>query len=192
MKKADTKLKKKTRPHPAKARTRSTNSTSHNGHRPSPKNLTAPPIKTNAHGIPDYRLETTPCSIVREWMKGELRYQASGDLKQPVPPLRESRYLNKEQSLEIYRYMLTHRRLEETLEVLYKQSKVVGGVYFGLGQEGCSVAAAYALDKDDWLGPMIRNQGAVLVRGFRPRDTMLQYMAKAGSPTRGRDGASAY
>jgi pyruvate dehydrogenase E1 component alpha subunit/2-oxoisovalerate dehydrogenase E1 component alpha subunit len=37
---------------------------------------------------------------------------------------------------------------------------------------------------------MIRNQGALLVRGFAPRDIMMQYMAKADSPTKGRDGTS--
>ena len=37
---------------------------------------------------------------------------------------------------------------------------------------------------------MIRNQGALLVRGFKARDTMMQYMAKADSPTKGRDGTS--
>jgi pyruvate dehydrogenase E1 component alpha subunit/2-oxoisovalerate dehydrogenase E1 component alpha subunit len=37
---------------------------------------------------------------------------------------------------------------------------------------------------------MIRNQGSLLVRGFRASDTMMQYMAKADSPTRGRDGTS--
>src|SRR5438270_3308182 len=30
------------------------------------------------------------------------------------------------------------------------QQKVIGGVYLGLGQEGCSCAAAYALTKTDW------------------------------------------
>jgi TPP-dependent pyruvate/acetoin dehydrogenase alpha subunit len=40
------------------------------------------------------------------------------------------------------------------------------------------------------MGPMIRNQGALLVRGFRPADIMMQYMAKAGSPTGGRDTTS--
>jgi len=54
----------------------------------------------------------------------------------------------------------------------------------------CSCASAYALDKDDWFAPMIRNQGALLVRGFPPRDVMMQYMAKAGSPTKGRDASS--
>jgi TPP-dependent pyruvate/acetoin dehydrogenase alpha subunit len=66
----------------------------------------------------------------------------------------------------------------------------VGGVYFGLGQESCSCASAYALEPDEWLGPMIRNQGSLLVRGFSPRDIMMQYMAKAGSPTKGRDASS--
>jgi len=86
--------------------------------------------------------------------------------------------------------MLLNRRMETALENLYKQGQVVGGVYFGLGQEACSCASAYALQKDEWLGPMIRNQGALLVRGFSPADIMMQYMAKSGSPTRGRDASS--
>jgi TPP-dependent pyruvate/acetoin dehydrogenase alpha subunit len=65
-------------------------------------------------------------------------------------------------------------------------------VYLGLGQEGCSVASAYALQKDDWIAPMIRNQGAMLVRGFKPAETMMQYMAKVGAPTKGRDSGSHY
>jgi len=39
---------------------------------------------------------------------------------------------------------------------------------------------------------MIRNQGAQLVRGFHARDIMMQYMAKSGSPTHGKDGTSHY
>ena len=86
--------------------------------------------------------------------------------------------------------MLLNRRMEAALENLYKQGKVVGGVYFGLGQEACSCASAYALKKDEWMGPMIRNQGSLLVRGFSARDIMMQYMAKAGSPTFGKDASS--
>src|SRR5258707_8765089 len=86
--------------------------------------------------------------------------------------------------------MLLTRRMETALENLYKQGKVIGGVYFGLGQEACSCASAYALQPDEWLGPMIRNQGSLLGRGFSPRDIMMQYMAKAGSPTKGRDASS--
>ncbi|MGA9471168.1 MAG: thiamine pyrophosphate-dependent dehydrogenase E1 component subunit alpha [Terriglobales bacterium] len=141
--------------------------------------------------IRDYRLEK-PSFTCRQVRTGDtVCYEVeSADLSKPAPPIRESKYLSKQQVIELYRWMLLNRRMETALENLYKQGKVVGGVYFGLGQEGCSCASAYALGKDDWMGPMIRNQGALLVRGFAPRDIMMQYMAKSGSPTRGRDTTS--
>src|SRR5579883_2078715 len=140
--------------------------------------------------IPDYRLEHPNFSVHQVRKGDEMRYEVTGDLDTPVPPIRDSKYLDKKQCIEIYRYMLLNRRMETALENLYKQGKVVGGVYFGLGQEACSCASAYALNKDEWLGPMIRNQGSLLVRGFSARDIMMQYMAKAGSPTHGRDASS--
>ena len=142
------------------------------------------------YDIPDYRLEK-PSFYVEQVKDGrEVRYEVRGDLSAPAPPIRESKYLTRQQCIELYRWMLLNRRMEQALENLYKQGKVVGGVYFGLGQEACSCASAYALQKDDWLAPMIRNQGALLVRGFPARDIMMQYMAKAGSPTKGRDASS--
>ena len=153
------------------------------------KRSTAVP-QQRTYSIPDFRLEK-PDFTVRQARKGDACcYEVSGDLNAPVPPIRESKYLNKKQAVEIYRWMVLNRKMEQALENLYKQGKVVGGVYFGLGQEACSCASAYALAKDDWLAPMIRNQGALLVRGFAPRDIMMQYMAKADSPTKGRDGTS--
>src|SRR5215813_5169424 len=164
-----------------------TNSSS-NGSRP--KASASPNPSSRTYSIPDYRLEK-PAYVVRQVRKGEdVEYEVSGNLNTPVPPIRDSKYLNKEQCIEIYRYMLANRKMEVALENLYKQGKVVGGVYFGLGQEACSCASAYALGKDDWVAPMIRNQGSLLVRGFEPRDMMMQYMAKADSPTKGRDGTS--
>ncbi|MGA7058059.1 MAG: thiamine pyrophosphate-dependent dehydrogenase E1 component subunit alpha [Terriglobales bacterium] len=141
--------------------------------------------------IRDYRLEKPSFTLRQVRVGGEVRYEVeSGDLSLPAPPIRESKYLSRAQCIEIYRWMLLNRRMETALENLYKQGQVVGGVYFGLGQEACSCASAYALHKDDWLGPMIRNQGALLVRGFSPADIMMQYMAKSGSPTKGRDASS--
>src|SRR5512147_764199 len=144
------------------------------------------------YNIPDYRLEHPDFSIgmERDSATGETRYSVEGDLSSDPPPIRDSKYLSREQCIEIYRWMLLNRKMEAVLESLYKQSKVVGGVYFGLGQEGCSCASAYALQKDDWMGPMIRNQGSLLVRGFSPADIMRQYMAKGDSPTFGRDASS--
>jgi TPP-dependent pyruvate/acetoin dehydrogenase alpha subunit len=143
------------------------------------------------YAIRDYRLEKPEFTLRQVCVGDEVRYEIeSGDLSAPAPPLRDSEYLRREQLIEIYRWMLLNRRMETALENLYKQGQVVGGVYFGLGQEACSCASAYALHKDEWLGPMIRNQGSLLVRGFSPADIMMQYMAKAGSPTKGRDASS--
>lgn len=95
--------------------------------------------------------------------------------------------LSKAQRLELLRYMLLNRMLEERLANLYRQNKVVGGLYRSLGQEACSVGAAYALERGDVFTPLIRNLGAILVRGSRPRDVLCQYMARADGPSGGRD-----
>ncbi len=150
---------------------------------------------TRTYTIRDYRLEK-PSFTLRQIRSGdEIRYEIEGgDLSSAAsstaPPIRDSKYLSKKQCIEIYRWTLLNRRMETALENLYKQGQVVGGVYFGLGQEACSCASAFALREDEWLGPMIRNQGSLLVRGFSPADIMMQYMAKAGSPTKGRDASS--
>jgi TPP-dependent pyruvate/acetoin dehydrogenase alpha subunit len=143
-----------------------------------------------SYAITDFRLEKPAFQLLQTRVGDEIKYEVTGDFNAPLPPLRDSRYLDKKQLIEIYRWMLLNRRMETALENLYKQGKVVGGVYFGLGQEACSCASAYALRPDEWLGPMIRNQGSLLVRGFSARDIMMQYMAKAGSPTKGRDASS--
>jgi pyruvate dehydrogenase E1 component alpha subunit/2-oxoisovalerate dehydrogenase E1 component alpha subunit len=89
--------------------------------------------------------------------------------------------------LELYYFLRLNRGLEEKLSNLYRQSKVVGGLYRSLGQEACSIGSAYALERGDIFTPLIRNLGAILVRGGTPHDIFCQYMAKADSPTRGRD-----
>src|ERR1700730_238927 len=98
--------------------------------------------------------------------------------------------LTREQHLELYYFMRLNRELEEQMVRLYRQNKIVGGLYPSLGQEAISVGTAYALGPGDWIAPMIRNIGALLVRGFKPRDVMTQHMARYTSPTLGKDGTS--
>jgi len=98
--------------------------------------------------------------------------------------------LTRDQLLEIYYYLRLTRTLEERLVALYRQSKVIGGLFRSLGQEGESVASAYALDRGrnrDILSPLIRNLGSLLVMGAQPVEILRQYMAKAESPTHGRE-----
>lgn len=98
--------------------------------------------------------------------------------------------LSREQHLELYYYMKLNRSLDEQLVRLFRQNAVVGGLYSNLGQEATSVGTAYALEKRDWIAPMIRNVGGLLVKGYKPRDILMQYMARYDSPTHGKDGTS--
>ena len=97
--------------------------------------------------------------------------------------------LSRQQKLELYYFMRLTRSLEERLVNLYRQTKVIGGLFRSLGQEADAVGAAYALDgaKGDILSPLIRNLGAMLVRGATPVEVIRQYMAKGDSPTRGKE-----
>jgi TPP-dependent pyruvate/acetoin dehydrogenase alpha subunit len=97
--------------------------------------------------------------------------------------------LGREQLLELFYFMRLTRSLEERLTNLYRQGKVIGGLFRSLGQEADSVGSAYALDRSagDFLSPLIRNLGSLLVMGVRPVEVLRQYMAKATSPTRGRE-----
>ncbi len=95
--------------------------------------------------------------------------------------------LKKEQLLELYYWMRLTRTLEERLVALYRQTKVVGGLFRSLGQEADAVGACFALERRDIMSPLIRNMGAMLVKGATPVEILKQYMAKADSPTRGRE-----
>jgi pyruvate dehydrogenase E1 component alpha subunit/2-oxoisovalerate dehydrogenase E1 component alpha subunit len=87
----------------------------------------------------------------------------------------------------MYYFARLARDIEERLVILFRQSKVIGGLYRSVGQEGESVATAYALERTDAVLPLIRNMGALTTMGVRPREIFLQYMARAESNSRGRD-----
>ena len=95
--------------------------------------------------------------------------------------------LTEGQMLELYSYLKLTRLVEERIVNLYRQTKVVGGVYRSLGQEATAVGSAYALRADDFITPIIRDLGAVFVKGIRPREIFAQYMAKAWGPSGGKD-----
>ncbi len=95
--------------------------------------------------------------------------------------------LSRDQLLDLYYWMRLTRLLEERLVNLYRQTKVVGGLFRSLGQEACAVGSAYALRPEDVLSPLIRNLGSMLVKGATPLEVLRQYMAKGDSPTRGRE-----
>lgn len=95
--------------------------------------------------------------------------------------------LDAAQLIELYRYLKLTRMVEERLVNLSRQMKVVGGVFRSLGQEATAVGTCYALEAQDFIAPLIRDLGAVLVKGIAPREVFAQYMARDWGGARGRD-----
>jgi TPP-dependent pyruvate/acetoin dehydrogenase alpha subunit len=100
--------------------------------------------------------------------------------------------LTRDQLLDLYYHLRLTREVEQVLVSLYRQNKVIGGLYRSLGQEATAVGSAYALRRrsdgtGDVIAPAIRNLGSLLTMGARPVDVMRQYMARGDSPTWGRE-----
>ncbi len=86
-------------------------------------------------------------------------------------------------------FMFLTRELEDRIErKLYRQGKIVGGVYVGRGQEAIGVASCIQTEPDDVILPSHRDMGAFLIRGMSPRRILAQYMGRIDGYTRGRDG----
>ena len=86
-------------------------------------------------------------------------------------------------------YMSLMRELEDRIErKLYRQGKVVGGVYVGRGQEAIPVGSALCTGPDDVLLPSHRDMAVFFIRGVTARRVLAQYMGRMGGLTRGRDG----
>jgi pyruvate dehydrogenase E1 component alpha subunit/2-oxoisovalerate dehydrogenase E1 component alpha subunit len=115
------------------------------------------------------------------------RARRPADPDAPPPPPRPRDALSRDQLVELYYWMRLTRSLEERLVNLYRQTKVVGGLFRSLGQEADAVGSCFALERRDIMSPLIRNMGAMLVKGATPVEILRQYMARGDSPTRGRE-----
>lgn len=96
--------------------------------------------------------------------------------------------LTKRQYHDLLYYMLLTRRAEERLLTLHRQGKLISTLFRSLGQEATAVGAAYALEPQDVLTPMIRDVAAIFVKGHTIKELFLQYFGRVDAPTRGRDG----
>jgi TPP-dependent pyruvate/acetoin dehydrogenase alpha subunit len=85
-------------------------------------------------------------------------------------------------------YLKLTRESEWRIEnVLYRQGKIVGGVYVGRGQEAIGVGAAMAMRAGDVTLPCHRDFSVFLIRGFSLVDILANWLARGDSPTRGRE-----
>jgi TPP-dependent pyruvate/acetoin dehydrogenase alpha subunit len=97
-------------------------------------------------------------------------------------------HLTREDRVELLRYMLLMRGIEERAMNLYRQGKVPGSFYDGYGQEAVSAGACFAMAPEDRLCILHRDLAAHLIRGVTPARILSQYMGRANGITHGRDG----
>lgn len=95
-------------------------------------------------------------------------------------------------SAETLRQMLYYLKLTRESElrienVLYRQGKIVGGVYVSRGQEAIGVGAALTMRNGDVSLPCHRDFSVYLIRGLPLADMFANWLGRGESPTRGRE-----
>src|SRR5581483_8754102 len=86
-------------------------------------------------------------------------------------------------------FMSLMRESEDRIErKLYRQGKIVGGVYVGRGQEAISVGTALHSVAEDVLLPCHRDMAVFFIRGVPLGRIFAQYMGRVDGLTGGRDG----
>src|SRR5713226_9835948 len=90
---------------------------------------------------------------------------------------------------DLYRKMVRIRRVEETLEALFKQGELYGSLHLCIGQEATAVGACAALRPDDYLTCTYRGHGAELAKGLPLPAFMAELFGKQTGACRGRGGS---
>ena len=93
--------------------------------------------------------------------------------------------LSESEVLDIYRWMVTTRQLDERLVALQRQGRI--GFHVGsLGEEAAIIGSAFAMRKTDWLFPCYREFGAALMRGLGLQTFVDNMFGNANDTVKGR------
>jgi TPP-dependent pyruvate/acetoin dehydrogenase alpha subunit len=88
--------------------------------------------------------------------------------------------------LALYEGMVRFRMHDITLKRWVRQG-VLSKAWLGTGEEATTVGSTHALERGDFVGPMIRNAGACHERGMPVAQMLKAYLATGDQITRGRD-----
>ncbi len=107
-----------------------------------------------------------------------------------MPPIKRTKFkLSPEELLEMLYWLKLIRGFDERLSILVRQGKVRSGVYSGIGQEAIVVGTCFGLRREDYICPLHRDMGTLLMKGVEPRVMMAQMFARATGLSKGRDSA---
>ena len=97
---------------------------------------------------------------------------------------------NKDEALlELYRQMLTVRRVEEAAAKAYALGKIGGFLHLGIGQESVCVGAIAALRPTDYVVATYREHGHYLAKGGTPKEVLAELYGKDAGCSRGLGGS---
>jgi len=107
-----------------------------------------------------------------------------------MPSIKRTKFkLSADQLLDMFYWLKLIRAFDERLSVLVRQGKVRSGVYSGVGQEAIIVGTCFDLRREDYICPLHRDLGALLMKGIEPRQMMAQMFGKLTGLSKGRDSA---
>lgn len=107
-----------------------------------------------------------------------------------MPPIKRTKFkLTSDQQLEMCYWLKLIRAFDERLSTLVRQAKIRSGVYTGIGQEAIVVGSCFGLRREDYICPLHRDLGTLLMKGVEPRVMMAQMFGKATGLSKGRDSA---
>lgn len=93
----------------------------------------------------------------------------------------------RDEMLKMYHAMRLARTFEERLAALYRQGKIFGAVYLGMGQEATSVGSVSQLREGDLFSTVARNLSAWFYRGVKPEHVLARWFGKDQPPSHGRE-----
>jgi pyruvate dehydrogenase E1 component alpha subunit/2-oxoisovalerate dehydrogenase E1 component alpha subunit len=89
--------------------------------------------------------------------------------------------------LRWYRAMRLARAFDQRLASLYRQGRIVGAVYLGMGQEAICTGVVSLLEPRDYFSTVARGLAAWFLRGVEPRDVFARWFGRDVPPSHGRE-----
>ncbi len=97
--------------------------------------------------------------------------------------------VTKEMRSRLLKRMVTIRRFEERVKVLYRAKEIVGAIHLYIGEEATAVGTCEALEPGDYVTSTHRSHGHCIARGLDLKRMMAEMMGRETGVSRGRGGS---
>ena len=95
----------------------------------------------------------------------------------------------REMNRRLLKRMITIRRFEERVKVLYRAKEITGAIHLYIGEEATAVGTCEALGPGDYVTSTHRSHGHCIARGLDLKRMMAEMMGRESGVSRGRGGS---